>query len=122
MEANQTELGKKLDLSLLAAFYSGLLTLKQQNLIHMYCDEDLSLSEISSQSGISRQAVSENLNRSFQKMNNMEENLGLIKHFQFIRKSLETCLSLMDDDLENLKKARHLISDLIENGVWNNGV
>ena len=56
-------LNKKVGYGMLAAFYAPLLTEKQQSMLEMYCDEDLSLSEIATQLSISRQAVSDNLNR-----------------------------------------------------------
>ena len=40
------DLGQRLEQSWLLAFYGGLLTDKQRQIISMHCDEDLSLAEI----------------------------------------------------------------------------
>ena len=40
------DIGKKVDLAFLSAFYGGLLTEKQRRILSLHCDEDLSLAEI----------------------------------------------------------------------------
>ena len=49
-------LSKKVAYGALADFYAALLTDKQRELLAMYCNEDLSLSEIAGRENISRQA------------------------------------------------------------------
>ncbi len=86
-------LAKKVAYGALADFYAALLTSKQRDLLAMYCDEDLSLSEIAEREGISRQAVSEHLNRAYQRLDGLEEKLGMFKRFREMRVSVGACLS-----------------------------
>jgi len=58
--------------------YGALLTEKQQSCLRLHLFEDLSLSEIGEELGISRQAVHDMLKRSAQTMEAYEERLGLL--------------------------------------------
>ena len=51
----QDEISKKVELNWLSAFYGGLLTDKQRQVLTLHCEEDLSLTEIAQEVGISRQ-------------------------------------------------------------------
>lgn len=84
-------LNKKVGYGMLAEFYAPLLTDKQQTLIELYCDEDLSLSEIANQLSISRQAVSDNLNRAYERLDELENHLKLYHSFIAMRGQLERC-------------------------------
>ena len=55
----QDEISKKVELNWLSAFYGGLLTDKQRQVLTLHCEEDLSLTEIAQEVGISRQGVHE---------------------------------------------------------------
>ena len=69
----QDEISKKVELNWLSAFYGGLLTDKQRQVLTLHCEEDLSLTEIAQEVGISRQGVHELLTRAARKMFEMEE-------------------------------------------------
>ena len=71
----QDEISKKVELNWLSAFYGGLLTDKQRQVLTLHCEEDLSLTEIAQEVGISRQGVHELLTRAARKMFEMEEKL-----------------------------------------------
>ena len=58
--------------TLLFDFYGQLLTDKQKYIVEMYYGDDLSLSEISEQIGISRQGVYDTLKRAKQHWRNMK--------------------------------------------------
>lgn len=68
--------------ALLFDFYGNLLKEKQREIYEASVMEDMSLSEISEEYGISRQAVSAMLNRCRQSLSGYEEKLGLIKRFE----------------------------------------
>ncbi len=85
-------LSKKVAYGALADFYAALLTEKQQVLLEMYCDEDLSLSEIAKRENISRQAVSEHLNRAYMRLDSLEEELQMFAKFQQMKESVTRCL------------------------------
>ena len=64
----QDEISKKVELNWLSAFYGGLLTDKQRQVLTLHCEEDLSLTEIAQEVGISRQGVHELLTRAARTM------------------------------------------------------
>ena len=64
----QDEISKKVELNWLSAFYGGLLTDKQRQVLTLHCEEDLSLTEIAQEVGISRQGVHELLTRAARNM------------------------------------------------------
>ena len=69
-------LEKFLHMSTLFDIYGALLTDKQKRCLQMHLFEDFSLSEISTELGISRQAVYDMLRRSEQIMQQYEDKLG----------------------------------------------
>ena len=69
----------KIETGLLLDYYGGMLTVRQQEILHAYCDNDLSLAEISDEYGITRQAAQEIISRSIRKLHHYEEKLGLTK-------------------------------------------
>ncbi len=78
-ETRQTHetLEKKVWLGYLLGHYGGLLTNRQRELMALHEDDDLSLSEIAQQEGISRQGVHDALRRAQQQLEQWEEQLGL---------------------------------------------
>ena len=75
--------------SMLLDFYGEMLTEKQRQCFDLHYNEDLSLSEIAEQSGISRQGVWDNIRRAEAAMEDMEEKTGLIRRFNETREALE---------------------------------
>lgn len=71
-------LEKFLHMSTLFDIYGALLTDKQKRCLQMHLFEDFSLSEISNELGISRQAVYDMLRRSEQIMRQYEDKLGFV--------------------------------------------
>ncbi|MEG1850054.1 MAG: YlxM family DNA-binding protein, partial [Oscillospiraceae bacterium] len=70
-------------------FYGELLTEKQQEVIELYYNEDLSLAEIAAHSGITRQGVRDSIKRAECQLTEFEQLLGLSERFQRINQSLE---------------------------------
>ncbi len=83
------KLAKNLEISLLYDFYGELLTEKQQEVIELYYNEDLSLAEIAAHSGITRQGVRDSIKRAEVQLFEFEHLLGLAEKFRTIRASLE---------------------------------
>ena len=71
-------------INLLYNFYHSLLTKKQSRYMDLYYVEDFSLSEISEQLDVSRQAVLDNLHRSVNLLESFEKELGLVEKTQEI--------------------------------------
>ena len=70
---------KKIEISILLDIYSNLLTEKQYEFLNDYYNNDLSLSEIAENEGITRQAVRDNLKKGENKLFEYEEKLGLMR-------------------------------------------
>lgn len=68
--------GKNLDVSVLIDYYGDMLTEKQNALIKYYYNDDLSLSEIAENEGITRQGVRDAIKRAEAQLFDMEEKLG----------------------------------------------
>ncbi len=80
--------------------YGSLLTDKQRNCLNDYLVENLTLSEISQNYGISRQAVNFNIKESIKLLNVYEEKLGFCEKCDRISSVLrEKHLSKEDSDL-----------------------
>lgn len=72
-------INKIVKISQLYDYYFELLSEKQREYIENYYFDDLSLTEISELYGISKQAVSTNIKRTVNDLENFEEKLQLIK-------------------------------------------
>ena len=68
---------KALDISLLLEFYGALLTERQRELVEFYYNDDLSLSEIAENLGITRQGVRDGLRKAEEALSSFEEKLKL---------------------------------------------
>lgn len=79
---------KKIEISMLLDLYKGLLTDKQAETMDFYYNEDLSLSEIAENLGITRQGVRDALVKGEKALLEAEEKLGLGKRIE----NLETRL------------------------------
>lgn len=68
--------------SLLYDFYGQLLTKRQREVMELYHEENLSLSEIADEFSISRQGVHDTLKNAEKALHKYEEKLGLVQKFQ----------------------------------------
>lgn len=59
-------------------YYGGLLGARQRDVFSLYHEDDLSLSEIAEQAGISRQGVHDALKKAEAQLTGYEEKLGLV--------------------------------------------
>ncbi len=107
----QEELERKVDLAFLSAFYGGLLTENQQRILSLYSEEDLSLSEIASEVGISRQAVHESLNRAASRLEELESVLGVAARFREMESGLEAALDAINH--QDYSQAKLLLEGLL---------
>ncbi|HHU21874.1 MAG TPA: YlxM family DNA-binding protein [Clostridiales bacterium] len=73
---------KTLKMTMLLDFFGELLTEKQRSYFEMYYNEDLSLSEIAENEGISRQGVRDIIMRAENTLLQMEEKTGLLRRFE----------------------------------------
>ena len=106
--------------SLLYDFYGELLTDKQKDIVDMYYNSDLTLSEISEQIGISRQGVYDTLKRADNTLKDYESKLGLVEKFlnqkTFLSKisiMLDEVLFSKNESIEDLKSKIKDIKDIV---------
>ena len=76
-------------MALLYDFYGDVLTERQKEFYDLYYNEDLSLSEIAENSGITRQGVRDVIVRAEGIMQEVEDKTGLIRRFEGVRGHLD---------------------------------
>ena len=91
------EVRRKVELAWLMAFYGGMLTDKQREVLTLHCEEDMSLAEIAQETGVSRQGVHDMLTRTAQRLSDMEEKLGVAARFRRMSNGLERCRALLQE-------------------------
>ncbi|MDO4483133.1 MAG: YlxM family DNA-binding protein [Clostridia bacterium] len=117
----QEEVEKKIELSWLMDFYGGLLTDKQQEVLRLHCEEDLSMGEIAQEAGISRQGVHDMLTRTAQKLFDYERKLGMATRFARMEEGLTRCREALGE--KRYDDAAALIDALIRfDREDNNGI
>jgi hypothetical protein len=83
---------KNYEMVMLLDFYGEMLTEKQRNFLEYYYNDDLSLSEIAENEGITRQGVRDAIKRAEGQMLEMEAHLGIAKRFSEMNESLKTII------------------------------
>ena len=97
-------MAKNLEISFLLDFYGEMLTKKQHDFLIYYYDEDLSLSEIAENEGITRQGVRDAIKRAENQLFDMENRLGLAKRFNMMEYNLNHSLSReINDSVSKIK-------------------
>lgn len=94
-------MAKDLHFTLLLDVYGPLLTEKQRETLDFYYNEDLSLGEISEETGITRQGVMNCIKKCEQRLLELEDALGLVERFTSLKadtERLEAAVSAMDTD------------------------
>lgn len=100
-------MAKDLNISLLLDFYGSMLTEKQRQIVEYYYDDDLSLSEIAENEGITRQGVHDFVRRAEEQLLEMEQRLGLARRFRE-----------MSDGLREIESAASGIRDYNEHFIY----
>ena len=80
---------ERVQIAILSKYYGKMLTERQQDILKMYVDNNLSLAEVSAELGISRQAVKDALDNSMSTLKNIEEKLQFISRDDNIKKQIE---------------------------------
>ena len=93
--------------SLLYDFYGALLTEKQRQVMAFYHEENLSLSEIAAEFGISRQAVHDTLKKAEQALEDYDNKLNLIDKLV----KTEEAIAMIDEEIEALQKIASVKKD-----------
>ncbi len=90
-------LPKNLENNILLDFYGDMLTEKQRDFLDHYYNEDLSLSEIAVNEGITRQGVRDAIKRAEGQLIEMENRLGLVRRFEEVRSGLNEIIDLTNE-------------------------
>jgi predicted DNA-binding protein YlxM (UPF0122 family) len=88
------------EISILFDFYGELLPEKQREIFRLYHEDNLSLAEIATEYGITRQGIHEAVKRSTEKLRSYEVKLGLVQKFQ----SAESALSIINLKIRDVRK------------------
>ena len=86
---------KRVELNLLNDFYGPLLTPRRHDLVRMYCEEDLSLSEIADEWGVTRQGVYDALRHATRQLERYESRLKLLARYLAVEREITTCRELL---------------------------
>lgn len=77
-------MANNVEITILYDFYGDVLTEKQRDFLNYYYNDDLSLSEIAENEGITRQGVRDAIKRAEAQLYEMEEKLGFAAKFEHI--------------------------------------
>jgi len=106
-------------MAMLYDFYGQLLTKRQQEMMEMFYSDDLSLTEIAQEYGISRQAVYDLLKRTEKILEGYESKLCLVNKFEQQSKKITDIGELVSrtketKDLDLLDKVSEIIQEIKE--------
>ena len=113
------DMDERVALNYLLDFYGPLLTEHRQEVLRLYCEEDLSQQEIADQLNITRQGVFDALARAKKQLAEYEEKLGLVRRHLSLTQAAEKCLEALDrvtpsaQDAPALSEARQALSEII---------
>lgn len=102
--------------SLLYDFYGGLLKDNQLEIMNLYHEDNLSLSEIAEELGMTRQAVHYSLKKAEAALEKYEEVLGLIRRYEENEARYGAARGLLTEVLEEStdKKQREKLNRVLE--------
>ena len=84
-------------MTMLFDFYGDILTQRQRELFDLYYNEDLSLSEIAENCGISRQGVRDVIVRAEAAMTELEDKTGLVKRFLQMQQHVDAVIAAANE-------------------------
>jgi predicted DNA-binding protein YlxM (UPF0122 family) len=113
------DMDERVELNYLLDFYGPLLTAHRQEVLRLYCEEDLSQQEIADQLAITRQGVFDSLAKSRRQLADYEAKLGLVRRHLAQTRTAERCLKLLDgvrglpEDAPALEEARNALAAIV---------
>ena len=85
----------RVELNYLLDFYGPLLTAHRQEVMRLYCEEDLSQQEIAEQLDITRQGVFDAIAKSKKQLMDYEDKLGLVQRYRAQSAAAERCVEAL---------------------------
>lgn len=116
MIAKVSQMNGLLEQALLYDFYGELLTQHQKEIYEQFVLEDLSLSEIAENAGISRQGVHDLIKRCNKTLEGYEAKLHLVEKFLTIKKKVQSMNELLEDEREDrlIQRIRQIAGEILE--------
>lgn len=114
------DMEQRVELNYLLDFYGPLLTEHRREVMQMYCEEDLSLAEIADQLQITRQGVSDAVNKAKKQLSDYESKLGLVARYIALSEQAQICLDALDEIRADAKsedamnRARQALENIIQ--------
>ena len=103
---------KFFEIATLRSYYGALLTKKQNDMLRMHYDEDLSLAEIAEEFGVSRQAVADSIAKGEKALREYDQKLDLINKDRKISEALSVIEN--ENDSREIKDAIAQIRRILE--------
>lgn len=119
IDTDIAELHEVHQLSILFDFYGSLLTDRKSQIFEDYISNDLSLSEIASKKGISRQGVHDIIKRCTKELKDYEKSLKLAYKFKSIKTKLNQIRDISasiekSEDLSQLQNIEPIINEILK--------
>ncbi len=108
---------KNLNFVYLLDFYGGMLNDRQREVLNLYYDDDLSLSEIAEITDISRQGVHDLIKRGEAKLTEADSALGLVARFEKIKETVDSLEKLIEKTYGRNNKEISALIEQIKNQV-----
>ena len=106
---------KNLNIGFLLDFYGEVLTERRRDALDFYYNNDMSLSEIAEEMGISRQGVRDLIKKAEEELLFYEEKLGLAKKFENAQKHASRALQMCEsgETPENIEREIRLLLESV---------
>ena len=108
---------KTVDMLILFDFYGEMLTDKQKELFDLYYNEDMSLAEISENTGITRQAVRDAVVRAEHILQQTEDKLGLVRRYGHVLPTAEKIIDCFEQIILSCPHASSDAADAAQHGI-----
>lgn len=109
------KMSKNIENAILLDTYGSMLTEKQYDTLSLYYDEDLSLSEIAENMGITRQGVHKCIRTAEEYLTQLEETLGFAQKYRKVCDLCDKLTALTDENVDSAdekEKMRSIIEDI----------
>ncbi len=97
------------ELSLLYDFYGELLSDNAKRVFEGYVLEDMSLSELSEETGISRQGIYDTVSRSVNKLRTYEDKLKLVEKFENMKREVDEIKTLAEESRKGKDETEKIV-------------
>ena len=114
------DMNERVQLNYLLDFYGPLLTEHRRELLGLYCEEDMSLQEIADQLAITRQGVSDAVNKARRQLEDYERKLGLVARYRALieeaRSGLEAlnAVSSEGESFPEIERAKLALNNILQ--------